>query len=382
MTIFSSESLLQLERDADFFRRQVLHVDERRQLAAERHLRDPFDESRLVHCVRDAGDVDRLAASCDRSLFPRGAQPHRSGSSPVDLLELLGRVQHLSAGWKVGTLDIAGQLNAAQIRVAEELHERRAHLAQVVRRDVGRHADGDAGCAVDEQIRNARREHHGFSPGPVIVRSEVHRRLIDFREQLVADPREAAFGVPHRGRAVAVERAEVAGAVDQRIPERKGLCHAHERLVERGVAVGVVVAHHVANHLGALPVLRVGGEVLLPHRVENAALHRLQAVTHIGERARGDDREGVIEIPGLRRFVKRDRLWPVRATAARVDDRLAVFVEQRSGFLSFGHVEVTKITESGKFTTETQRHGGNRGATATGSGWRAALARLVGRQIH
>ena len=63
----------------------------------------------------------------------------------------------------------------------------------------------------------------------------------------------------------------------------------------------MVVAHHVADDLRALAVLGVGGEVLLPHRVEDAALHRLQAVADVGQRARGDDRQRVVEVAGLRR---------------------------------------------------------------------------------
>jgi hypothetical protein len=47
----------------------------------------------------------------------------------------------------------------------------------------------------------------------------------------------------------------------------------------------MVVAHHVADHLRALSVLRVGREVLLPHREEDAALDRLEAVADVGQRA-------------------------------------------------------------------------------------------------
>ena len=44
--------LLQLERDADVFGREVLHVEQRRQLAAQRDVGDALDERRLVHRVR------------------------------------------------------------------------------------------------------------------------------------------------------------------------------------------------------------------------------------------------------------------------------------------------------------------------------------------
>ena len=159
--------------------------------------------------------------------------------------------------------------------------------------------------------------------------------LIDLGQHLVGDARETALGVAHRRGAVAVERAEVAGAVDQGIAQRERLRHADERLVERHVAVRVVAAHHVANHLRALAVLDVGGQVLLPHRVEDAALHRLEAVAHVGQRPRGDDRQRVVQVAALRRLVQRDTLCSTwrrwcRLEAAAVG-RLIVGTSNRDG---------------------------------------------------
>ena len=188
---------------------------------------------------------------------------------------------------------------------------------EVVRRDVRRHADRDAGGAVDQQIRNARRQHHRLVARAVVIGAERDRVLLDLGQHLVADARQPALGVAHRRGVVAVERSEVARAVDERIPQREGLRHAHERLVERGVAVRMVVAHHVADHLRALAVLGVGGQVLLPHRVQDAALHRLQAVADVRQRARGDDRERVVEVPLLRRRMERDMLVSSGLAAGR-----------------------------------------------------------------
>ena len=50
----------------------------------------------------------------------------------------------------------------------------------------------------------------------VVVRPEVDRVLVDVGEQRVGGPGEAGLGVAHRRRRVAVHRAEVALAVDQR----------------------------------------------------------------------------------------------------------------------------------------------------------------------
>src|SRR3712207_7377817 len=47
------------------------------------------------------------------------------------------------------------------------------HLAQVVRRDVGGHADRDPARAVDQQVRDARRQHRGLLLGAVVVGLEI-----------------------------------------------------------------------------------------------------------------------------------------------------------------------------------------------------------------
>ena len=99
----------------------------------------------------------------------------------------------------------------------------------------------------------------------------------------------------------------------------------------------MVVTHHVAHDLGTLAVLGVGREVLLPHRVENAALHRLQAVANVGERAGGDDRQCVVEIPDLGRLVQGDTFRAASAGRRCIDD-IGVAVEQRAGSgFAFGH---------------------------------------------
>ena len=53
------------------------------------------------------------------------------------------------------------------------------HLAQVVRRDVGRHADRDAAGAVDQQVRELGRQDARLPVGLVVVRPEVDRVLVD-----------------------------------------------------------------------------------------------------------------------------------------------------------------------------------------------------------
>ena len=65
------------------------------------------------------------------------------------------------------------------------------HFRQVVRRDVGRHADRDAGRTVDQQVREPRRHHRRLVFLLVVVGLEVDGFLVDVGHQLVREPRHA-----------------------------------------------------------------------------------------------------------------------------------------------------------------------------------------------
>jgi hypothetical protein len=101
--------------------------------------------------------------------------------------------------------------------------------------------------------------------------------------------------VAHRRRGVAVYRAEVALAVDQQVARREVLRQTGQRVVDRLVAVGVVLLHHVTDEGRALPERTVRAQAGLQRRVEDAPVHRLQSVAHVGERARHDHRHRVLE---------------------------------------------------------------------------------------
>ena len=92
-----------------------------------------------------------------------------------------------------------------------------------------------------------------------------------------------------------VEAAEVALGIDQGHVLGEVLPEADQGVVDRAVAVGVELGHHVADHVGALAMGPVGHQPHLPHRVQDPALHRLEAVAHVGDGPRGDDRERVGE---------------------------------------------------------------------------------------
>ena len=139
------------------------------------------------------------------------------------------------------------QLVDADLRGVDDREAGIDDLAQIVRRHVGRHADRDAAGAVDQKVRDLGRQHLRLARGLVVIGLEVDGLAADVIEHLMRGPAQADLGVAHRRRRIAVHRAEIALAVDQQQAHREVLRHAHHGIVDRGIAVGVVFAHHVAG---------------------------------------------------------------------------------------------------------------------------------------
>ena len=58
---------------------------------------------------------------------------------------------------KVRSFDVLHQAFDRDVGIVDLRADAVDHFAQIVRRDVRRHADGDAGAAVDKQVRETRR---------------------------------------------------------------------------------------------------------------------------------------------------------------------------------------------------------------------------------
>ena len=244
--------------------------------------------------VRELGDDDAVA---DASLLDLGDGPHLDGAAagPVGVEDALAP-EDQRARREVGALDELHQVVGRGLGMVQHVDGGVDHLAHVVRRDVGRHAHGDALRPVDEQVGEARRQHHRLVRGAVVVGHHVDGLLVDVGHELEGQRRQPALGVAHGRRAVVgPAAAEAAVAVDQRVAERELLDHAGQRLVDGRVAVGVVRPHDLAHDLGALVVRPVRAQPVVEHGVEDPAVHRLEAVAHVGQGAGDDDRHGVLE---------------------------------------------------------------------------------------
>ena len=157
-----------------------------------------------------------------------------------------------AAGGKVGPGHEVDQLVGGGVGEFDQMQRRVAELAGIVRRDVGGHADGDAGGAVGEQVG----EIGGEDRRLLLARRRNWARKSTVSSSMPSrscarDLGQPRLGVAVGGGVIAVDIAEIALAVDQRIADGEVLREARQRVVDGLIAVGMEVAHGVADDLGA-----------------------------------------------------------------------------------------------------------------------------------
>ena len=258
-------------------------------------LGDALDEVGLVDLVGDLRDDDGLLAVAGLFDGDLAADHEAAATGAVGIRDAAGAVEN-AAGGEVRTFDVLEDVFEGAVGLVDDHDGRVDDLSEVVRRDVGCHADGDARAAVHDQVGIACGQDGGLEGALVVVRGEVDGVHVDVGEHVAGDLLKAGFGVTHGGWRVAVDGAEVALAVDERVAHAEGLGEADHGVVDGGVAVGVIVAHGEADDLGALGVFLVGLETHLLHGVEDAAVDGLEAVADVGQGAADDDGHGVVQV--------------------------------------------------------------------------------------
>ncbi len=169
----------------------VVALDHRQLLGAVL-LVDLLQHATRRHLVGERRDDD--VAVLD---LPGGARLERADALVVELLEIGARRDDLGAGRQIRPLDVLHERGGRGLGLLQQVHGRRRHLAQVVRRNVGRHAHRDAGGAVQQQARQPRRQDHRLVERAFVVARPVHRSVRQLREQNFGVAGELRLGVAH-----------------------------------------------------------------------------------------------------------------------------------------------------------------------------------------
>jgi hypothetical protein len=178
---------------------------------------------------------------------PAGPHRNRSAAGLVRLAQLFGRRDDLPAAGEVGSWQQVEDVVELRARVLDDVRGRLRHFLQVMGRNARREADRDPERAVQQSERQARREQHRLLELAVVVLDEIDGAFADLGEHQLRIARKLRLGVAIGGCRIAVARAEIALAVDQRVAHRERLREVHQRLVRRAVAVRVILAEHLAD---------------------------------------------------------------------------------------------------------------------------------------
>ena len=294
-----------LDDETDVFGGFVADVADQRQFLFVEQFGDLFDQSRLLHQPRDLGNDDDPGAAGALFLLPAGAGAERAAAGHVGFGDRLLGIDDDAAGREIRALDPLQQRLRLGVGLLDQMQRRVAEFGGIVRRDRGRHADRDALRTVGEQVREPAGQHDRLFRLPIIVGAEFDTVLVDALQQQPRDIGHARFGVAVGGRVIAVDVAEIALAVDQRIARGKILRQPDHGVVDRLVAMRMERAHHVADDLGGFLERCARFEPQQPHAVEDAPVHRLQAVAGVRQRAMHDGRKRVGEIALFQRIAQR-----------------------------------------------------------------------------
>ena len=214
---------------------EVGDVGDALELLGAHRLLDAGDDLLRSHHVGQLGDHDALAARGDGLHVSGGPSEELAAPRAVGLPDSVQAHDH-AAGGQVRPRHEGHELLQSRLRVSQQVPGGGHHLHEVVRRHIRGHTHRDARRAIDQQVRERRRQHLGLGERVVVVGGEVDRVLIQVRRQRQGRGGQAGLGVAGGSRPI-VQRAEVAVTVNERQAHREGLGQAHQRLIDRGVPV-------------------------------------------------------------------------------------------------------------------------------------------------
>ena len=256
-----------------------------------------LDHLRLIYAVRDLGNdyfltpglfIDDHLGFAAHSHLPAPEFVHRGNSVAA---------ADCSPSREIGTFYKLHQIvNCAGIAVLDVVIDAVAKLAEVMRRNIRRHTDGNAGRAVEKKVGKAPGKNDRLFQSLVEVGHHIDRIFFKVAQKLLRNLLHAHFRVTHGGRRVAVNRAEVAVPVNKRVAQREILREADDGVVDGRIAVGVIFTDNFTDHTGGLHMLGVERSPQLMHRKKAPAVNRLETVTDIGKRTPDDDAHGVVDI--------------------------------------------------------------------------------------
>ena len=252
----------------------VAHVRDALDALVVYELGDLLLQGALVDHVGNLGKDQ--AAATGLGGFHVGLGTHGNGAATgLVALPNAGAAHDDGAGGEVRTGHDLHKLVDGGVGIVDQVAGGLDRLGEVMRGDIGGHADGDALTTVDQQVGKARGQRHGLGERLVVVGLPVDGILLQVAQQLHGRLCQAALGITHGRRAVSIHRTEVSMSVNQRITGGPVLCHINQGSIDRTVTVRMIFTHGITNDTCAFSVWFIRTVVQFNHREQYSSLYRL-----------------------------------------------------------------------------------------------------------
>ena len=160
---FRNDVALELNHHAHAgFVRLILNVRNAFDLLFVDQLGNLFEQGALVHLIRQLVDDDRLLVALFQIFDVRASAHHHTAAASVVAIAHTGNAVDEAGGREVRRRNDVDQLINRHFRIGQQRQTAIDHFIEVVRRDIGRHADRDTRRAVNQQVRDLRRHDQRF----------------------------------------------------------------------------------------------------------------------------------------------------------------------------------------------------------------------------
>ena len=255
-----------------------------------------LDQARLVDLVGQLGNDDGVFVGFFiADYFSARAHINPTAAGSVGIYNARSTVDDRRR-WEVRPWNMLHQFINRDVGIVQQRQTAVNHFGQVVGGDIRRHTNGDTRGTIDQQTGNFSGQYGRDLFSTVVVRHPVDRFFIEVGKHLMGDFLHANLGITHCRRVITVNRAEVTLTIHQHIPHGKWLRHADNRVVNRRVAVWVVLTDHVTNDTSRFLIRFVPVVAQLAHREQHPTVHRFEAIAHIGQGAPNNYAHCIVEV--------------------------------------------------------------------------------------
>ena len=165
---------------------------------------DIGNQLRLIHLERDLGDDDALAVFA--KFLGKGLGAHLDRSTPAGIAIVdASAAKNQSTSREVRPGDDRQHFRQRDLGVGKHRNQAVHNLGEVMRRNVGSHADCDSRRTIEEQVGYDRGEELRFHFRVVKVGSEIDSFLVDIVHHAAGNLGQPSLGVTHRRRWIAID---------------------------------------------------------------------------------------------------------------------------------------------------------------------------------